>query len=83
MEAKVINKQIDSLEKKELELAERLDVKVREFKENAAKYTVYDICTFLPGELNRINETRRELDEVREQLRMLVWMKKEVEESNG
>ena len=83
MEAKIIDKQIDSLEKKEFELSERLEAKVREFRECAAKYTIYDICTFLPGSLERINETKCELDAVREQIRMLVWMKKEAEGGNG
>ena len=80
MEAKIIRKEIENLEAKEIELGERLDAKIREFRENAAKYTIYDICTFLPGELDRINDTKRQLDEVKEKLRMLAWMKKEVEE---
>ncbi|MBE6666873.1 MAG: hypothetical protein E7607_00990 [Ruminococcaceae bacterium] len=83
MEAVVIGREIAKLEQKEFELSERLEAKVKEFRENAAKYTIYDIGTFLPGELDRINDTRRQLDEVREKLRMLAWMKKEVEENNG
>ena len=81
MEAKVITQEIEKLEEKEVELGERLAAKVKEFKENAAKYSIYEICEFLPGELERINETKRQLDVVKEKLRMLVWMKKEVEDS--
>lgn len=80
MEVTVIDREIENLEEKEFELGERLAAKIKEFKENAAKYSTYEICEFLPGELNRINETKRQLDVVKEKLRMLVWMKKEVEE---
>lgn len=55
----------------------RLEALTKELKEAVAKYDTYSIVTFVPGYVRQIEELDREIRNLDEQKRMLLWIAKE------
>lgn len=78
---KRLNFRIEMIESKIEELTGRLEALTRDLKEAVAKYDTYSIVTFVPGYVRQIEELDREIKELEEQKRMLLWIAKEDEDS--
>lgn len=71
---KKIQEQIKNLDLK-IEWAEQsLETAVKEFKDAAAKYDAYNIDEFIDGYVRRVRDERRNLTQLQEQRRMLVYL---------
>lgn len=77
---KRLNFRIEMIESKIEDLTERLEAMTRDLKEAVAKYDTYSIVTFVPGYVRQIEELDREIKELEEQKRMLLWIAKEDED---
>lgn len=78
---KRLNFRIEMIESKIEDLTERLEALTRDLKEAVAKYDTYSIVTFVPGYVRQIEELDREIKELEEQKRMLLWIAKEEEDA--
>ena len=79
----VIDKKIGTLDRKLEDLNGMLDYQVAELRENVNHYDADRIVDFVPQRIVAIVNTLKEIKIINEQIRMLVWMKKEVEENDG
>lgn len=71
---KKIQEHIKNLDLK-IEWAEQsLETAVNEFKDAAAKYDAYNIDEFIDGYVRRVRDERRNLTQLQEQRRMLVYL---------
>ena len=77
----IIDKKIETLERKLEDLNGMLDYQVAELRENVNHYDADSIVDFVPQRIVAIGNTLKEIKIINEQIRMLVWMKKEVEDS--
>lgn len=77
----MIDKEIETLERKLEDLNGMLDYQVAELRENVNRYDADSIVDFVPQRIVAIGNTRQEIKIINEQIRMLVWLKKEVEDS--
>ncbi|MBR3972940.1 MAG: hypothetical protein IKJ99_03170 [Oscillospiraceae bacterium] len=59
----------------------RLEALTKELKEAVAKYDTYSIVTFVPGYVRQIEELARDIINLQEQKRMLLWIAKEEEDA--
>lgn len=76
---KKIQEQIKNLDIK-IEWAEQaLETAVKDFKDAAAKYDAYNIDEFIDGYVRRVREERRNLTQLQEQRRMLMWLTESTE----
>lgn len=59
----------------------RMEAMTMELKESVAKYDTYSIVTFVPGDIRQIEELDKDIKNLKEQKRMLLWIAKEEEDA--
>ena len=77
----IIDKKIETLDRKLEDLNGMLDYQVTELRENVTRYDADSIVDFVPQRVVAIGNTLQEIKIINEQIRMLVWMKKEAEDN--
>lgn len=76
MEQKIKNR-LDAIGYEIESKTKRLEALTTDLKEAVAKYDTYSIITFVPGYVRQIEELNREIKELEDQKRMLLWIVKE------
>lgn len=74
---KKLNHRIEMIGYEMADKKARLEALTKELKEAVAKYDTYSIVTFVPGYVRQIEELDREIRNLDEQKRMLLWIAKE------
>lgn len=76
MEQKIKNR-LDAIDYEIESKTKLLEALTTDLKEAVAKYDTYSIITFVPGYVRQIEELNREIKELEDQKRMLLWIVKE------